>query len=142
MAPHRRGATPTPEQMQAEADSAGLNWLVGSRAVLAVVEMGGNAVVGRISLRRCGLPGMGEIDLSVHPAWRGRGFAARALRLLSGWALADGGFDRLGIGVDPANVAAVNVARAGGFSERAVLSQWTRNDDGTFTDEIWFARPR
>lgn len=66
-----------------------------------------------------------EIGYWTHPEERGRGVAAAALRLLSGWALGPGGFVRLDLVVSVENAASRAVVRRSGFVwEGTARSAW------------------
>ena len=70
-----------------------------------------------------------ELGYMVTPAFRGRGLAVRALRLLTDWALTEIGLARveLIIGVD--NDASLRVARRCGYvSEGVRRSMWVKGD--------------
>jgi RimJ/RimL family protein N-acetyltransferase len=82
------------------------------------------------------------IGYTVHPSFRGRGYTARALRLLTEWAFDVAGFVRLELGTKLANIASQRAARAGGFEQEAVVRGRLRNPDGSYSDEVLFARLR
>jgi RimJ/RimL family protein N-acetyltransferase len=50
------------------------------------------------------------VAYSVFPAWRGRGVAPRAVRLVADWAIGDLGLRQLLLEANEANVASVRVA--------------------------------
>jgi RimJ/RimL family protein N-acetyltransferase len=75
----------------------------------------------------------------VHPAFRGRGYTARALRLLVPWAFGPGGFARLELGAKTENVASQRAAVAAGFEPDGVRAGRLRNPDGSYSDEVRFA---
>lgn len=52
---------------------------------------------------------------------RGRGYATRALRLVSDWALTEGGVERLELLAEPVNEPSCRVAEAAGFRREGVL---------------------
>ena len=120
-------------------ERAGLNWLVGQQAAMAVLDATSGAVAGNISVRRAGPSGVGGIGYAIHPSWRGRGYTARALRLVRSWALNDAGFNRLELGAKRENVASQRAARSGGFLDDGIRIGRLRNPDGTYSDEIRFA---
>ncbi len=71
-----------------------------------------------------------EIGYWVHPDERGRGVAARALTLLSRWALAEARFVRLDLQAAVANAASIRVAERCGFVREGTLR------------EAWYRGPR
>ena len=132
------GAERTSDEIHAMVAEARLNWLVGGQASMAVVDAQSGQVAGNVGLRRAGPPGVAGIGYAIHPDWRGRGFTARALRLLRAWALTDGGFNRLELGAKRENVASQRAARSGGFLDDGIRIGRLRNPDGSFSDEIRF----
>jgi RimJ/RimL family protein N-acetyltransferase len=118
---------------------AALDWQVGSVARMTVFDVVSRAVAGTIQLRLAGPPNVAGIGYAVHPAFRGRGITARALALLSPWALADGGFARLELGAKRDNIASQRAALSGGFEADGVRAARLRNPDGSFSDEVRFA---
>jgi RimJ/RimL family protein N-acetyltransferase len=99
---------------------AGGHWLAGTRAHAAILDTGSGAFAGEVGLFDVGGTGVGTIGYALDPRWRGRGFATRAVRLMSGWALdqgADGvGLARLVAGTGPANTASQRVLEKTGFT--------------------------
>lgn len=133
------GAAPTLAEAAAEADRAQLDWLVGGQARMAIVDVGTGEVAGSLTVRRVGPPGVGGIGYGLRPAWRGRGYTARALRLVRRWAFDTAGFNRLELGAKAANVASQRAARSGGFLDDGTRIGRLRNPDGSYSDEIRFA---
>jgi RimJ/RimL family protein N-acetyltransferase len=120
-------------------ERAGLDWLVGQIARMSVVDIATGAVAGAVQIRLAGPPHVGGIGYGVHPAFRGRGYTARALRLLAEWAFAEGRFARLELGAKHDNIASQRAAASGGFEPDGVRRARLRNPDGTFSDEVRFA---
>jgi RimJ/RimL family protein N-acetyltransferase len=133
------GTGRTSEEIRHAADTAGLDWLVGTTAVFAMVDVASGRFAGTLDLRRAGPPQVGGIGYVVHPAFRGRGFTMRALRLLVPWAFEAAGFARLELGAKSANVASQRAAAAAGFEPDGTRQARLRNPDGTFSDEVCFA---
>jgi RimJ/RimL family protein N-acetyltransferase len=133
------GRPQTREDFVASVERARLNWLVGQQSSMAVVDVATGAVAGNIAIRLVGPPGVGGIGYAIHPSWRGRGYTARALRLIRSWALNDAGFNRLELGAKRENVASQRAARSGGFLDDGIRIGRLRNPDGSFSDEIRFA---
>ncbi len=64
-----------------------------------------------------------EVGYWVAASHRGRGLASRAVRLLSTWALSEGGFERLDLYANPANQPSQRVAGNAGFTREGLLRQ-------------------
>jgi RimJ/RimL family protein N-acetyltransferase len=120
-------------------ERAALHWLVGQQAAMAVLDATTGRVAGNVVLRHVGPPGVGGIGYAIHPQWRGRGYTARALRLVRSWALGGAGFNRLELGAKLGNVASQRAARSGGFLDDGVRVGRLRNPDGSYSDEVRFA---
>lgn len=130
---------PTAADHARTAARAGLDWLVGMRAMLAIVDAATNAFAGSLTLRLAGPPQIGGLGYVVHPAFRGRGYTTRALRLLIPWAFGAAGFARLELGAKISNIASQRAALGAGFTEDGIRRGRLREPDGTFTDETRFA---
>jgi RimJ/RimL family protein N-acetyltransferase len=115
-----------------------LDWLVGRFAPFALVDRETGRFAGSLHLRRSGPPEVGDIGFAVHPAFRGRGYATRALRLVCAWAFEYGGFERLELGTKVDNTASQRSVRAAGFIAEGVATRRLRNADGSFSDELRF----
>jgi RimJ/RimL family protein N-acetyltransferase len=121
------------------AAQAGLDWLVGAIARFAMVDVATGRVAGSVDLRKAGPPQVGGIGYVVHPAFRGRGYTSRALRLLVPWAFEVADFARLELGAKQDNAASLRAAANAGFEPDGVRERRMRNPDGTFTDETRYA---
>ena len=76
------GVTPSEADVTRMTLQAGLDWLVGTVAPFAMVDVATGLTAGSLRLRLAGPPNVGGIGYAVHPAFRGRGYTTRALRLL------------------------------------------------------------
>jgi RimJ/RimL family protein N-acetyltransferase len=76
------GRAPTATEISRMATRAGLDWLVGTAATFAMVDVASGRMAGSLRLRQAGPPNVGGVGYAVHPAFRGRGYTSRALRLL------------------------------------------------------------
>lgn len=133
------GVAPTLADIERIGARAGLDWLVGSAASFAMLDVATGAVAGSLRLRLPGPPDVGGIGYGVHPSFRGRGFTTRALRLLVPWAFDVAGFARLELGAKDGNVASQQAALRAGFHPDGIRQARLRNPDGTFADEVRFA---
>jgi RimJ/RimL family protein N-acetyltransferase len=122
-----------------QCEQAELMWLVGPVALFAMVDEASGRVAGSVRLRQAGPPQVGGIGYVVHPAFRGRHYTARALRLLVPWAFEVAGFARLELGAKVGNEPSLRAAAAAGFERDGVRRCRLRNADGTFSDEIRYA---
>lgn len=123
----------------ATAEAARLHWLVGPVGRMTIVDVATEAPAGSMQVRLSGPPNVGGIGYGVHPAFRGRGYTTRALRLFIAWAFGAGGFTRLELGAKVANVASQKAALHAGFEPDGVRAARLRNPDGSFSDETRFA---
>jgi RimJ/RimL family protein N-acetyltransferase len=105
----------------------------GTRAAFAIVEEGGE-FVGFAALVRID-PDAHEAEAGyiVSPRARGRGVAARALRLLTEWALDELALERVELRITPENLPSIRVAERCGYVREGVLrsvlfKQSTRSD--------------
>lgn len=133
------GVAPTADQIARQTARAGLDWIVGSNARFAMIDAATGDVAGSMLLRLAGPPDIGGVGYAVHPAFRGRGFTTRALRLLADWAFDAAGFARLELGAKSDNRASQQAALRAGFEPDGVRRARLRNPDGSFADEVRFA---
>jgi len=132
------GTAPPPARVAAMTRGAALEWVVGPAAPMTIVDVASGRFAGAVRLRKPGPPGVGSIGYVVHPAFRGRGYATRALRLIVAWAF-DAGFARLELGVKIDNPASLRVAERAGFVREGVRAARLLSPDGTYVDEVSFA---
>ena len=98
-----------------------LAWQEGS-APLTIVERDTGEVAAAITLWVRGRTG--ELGYWAVPDQRGRGFVPRAVRLLSDWAFADLGVQRMQLGTFPGNGSSERVAEKCGFTREGLLRSW------------------
>ncbi len=80
-------------------------------------------------------PTIGTVGYWLLPAARGRGLAARAVRLLSAWAIRDLGFRRLRLLAESSNERSQRVAERSGF-RRAEVLVGNGTIDGRSVDQV------
>jgi RimJ/RimL family protein N-acetyltransferase len=94
----------------------------GTRAGFAIVDEADGSFLGLIALVRIDREGReAEAGYIVAPQARGRGIAARALHLLTGWALKELELERVELRISAGNVASERVAERSGFVREGVL---------------------
>ncbi|GGL89941.1 GNAT family N-acetyltransferase [Micromonospora yangpuensis] len=131
---------PEPSAIETRCRLAESAWLVGETARLAIVDAASGAFAGS-----CGLgypePGTGHatIGYALSPAFRGRGLATRAVRLLARWAFDSVGVARIGAGTVPDNTASHRVLQRVGFHREALLRARLPGLAGGRLDDLTFA---
>ncbi len=104
-------------------------WRTETGAGWAVVEAG--TVVGQISLREVDLvDGLGEVSYWVLPAFRGRGFAGRALSAMTAWCFGTFGLHRIDVLHSTRNPASCRVAERAGYLLEGTRHSCVRHADG------------
>jgi RimJ/RimL family protein N-acetyltransferase len=97
-------------------------WGDGSRAGFAIVDPMVETFTGMIAFVSLRLDhAEAEVGYIVAPAARGRGIAARALRLLSRWGFDELGLARIELRAELENPASVRVAERCGYTREGVL---------------------
>lgn len=125
--------------VRAMAGGAGLHWLVGPRTSLSMIDLATGSYAGGLSVRMTGPPGVLTLGYAVHPAFRGRGYTTRALRLFADWAFTQAGVARLELGARTGNLASQHAARNAGFVPEGVFAGRLAGIDGNQHDEARFA---
>jgi len=109
---------------------------------LAIEADDGAAYLGEIALflraPEAAEAGIGEIAYVVAPVARGRGIATSAVRLLSEWAFAELGLERLQLSIHPQNVASRRVAEKAGYQHEGTLRA-TKVIRGRRVDSMMFS---
>ncbi len=119
---------------------ANLYWLLGKKMMLSIFENKTQELIGRISLRPVVPPRVGDVGYGVFSGFRGKGYASQALKMLSGWLMTDGGFNRLELGVKPENIASKKVALKAGYVLEGISKSRLINQDGTFSDQLSYVK--
>jgi len=110
----------------------------GPTRAFAVRDAATGQLVGHCELRHQEA-GIAHVSYSTGWANRGRGYASRALRLLSAWAFREADVERLELYVEPDNTASRGVARRAGFQQEGLLRMQGRGSTGRH-DMILYAR--
>ena len=100
-----------------------------------IVDATDGDLYGAIEVR---LGEVGSIGYWIAAEARGRGIATRATRLLSEWALTEGGVERLELTTHPDNVASQRVAEKAGFTREGTLRGHVKFPDGR-RDSVMFS---
>lgn len=129
---------PDEAETRANIERAADAWRQGTWAVFRIADRATDRVVGGVNLRLTEYQ-IGEISYFLHPSARGRGWATRAVLLVTRWAFHDLGIERIELRVHPENEASRRVAERAGFvfegTERASRA-WP---DGTRFDSLLFS---
>ena len=119
---------------------AASRWLAGEAADLTILDAATGAVVGGCALFY-DEPATGQamVGYSLLPEARGRGLAARTVRLVAGWAFGVG-VARLWAGTRPDNVASQRVLERAGFQREGLLRGRLPGPDGVRVDSVVYGR--
>ncbi|MYT20972.1 GNAT family N-acetyltransferase [Streptomyces sp. SID7760] len=108
--------------------------------VLLAITVDGGEPLGEVMLRRA--PEGTELGYAVGPAHRGRGLAARAVRVMAAYAFEQLGVDRVILELEAENAASVAVAVKAGFSLLDVPLIEGEEKGRPYTLQTWgLARP-
>jgi RimJ/RimL family protein N-acetyltransferase len=131
---------PPPDDAEARAtiERAATAWREGSWAVFGITDRATDRVVGGVNLRFADYE-IAEVSYFLHHSERGRGWATRAVLLVSRWAFDELGIERIELRAHPENEASRGVAERAGFvfegTERASRA-WP---DGSRFDSLLFS---
>jgi RimJ/RimL family protein N-acetyltransferase len=100
-------------------------WRSGRAAPLIIADAATDEAAGLSNLQRKS-DTYATVAYRVFPAWRGRGFAARALNLVAGWAFADLNLPRLVLEIDEGNAASIRVPRRCAFTRHGTTDAGDR----------------
>jgi RimJ/RimL family protein N-acetyltransferase len=129
----------TTETATAAIEAWRAQWAAGGpRRAFAIRTLPDQALAGGCELR---IEGDGRAALSywIFPAFRGRGLASRAVRLVTAWAFAQLEVARVELLIEPDNHASLAVARAAGFTREGLLRGHTSVGDCR-TDMVSWSR--
>jgi RimJ/RimL family protein N-acetyltransferase len=131
---------PEPAQVARRCARAPARWLAGERADLVIVATASGEPAGEIGLyHQEPANGQAVIGYGMLPAWRGRGFATRAVQLLALWAFAETPVARLVAGAMPENIASQRVLRRAGFRREGYTRARLPGASGRRVDDVQYA---
>ncbi|MEV0457127.1 GNAT family N-acetyltransferase, partial [Catellatospora methionotrophica] len=117
------------------------DWLEGIRATCVILDAASGAFAGEIGLYyQERFLQQAVLGYALRPEFRGRGFATRAARLLSDWAMEQAGVVRVVAGTFPYNEASRRVLGRAGFELEGTLKARLPGKDGTRIDDVQFVR--
>ncbi|MGE5829665.1 MAG: GNAT family N-acetyltransferase [Micromonosporaceae bacterium] len=131
---------PTFDQVAARFATEEASWLAGDRAHCSVLDAATGTFTGDIGLFYFE-PSAGQamIGYNLLPAWRGLGYATRAVRLIAAWAFDQVGVARLIAGTSPENVGSQRVLERAGFRQEGYQRARLPGPDGTRVDDLLYA---
>jgi RimJ/RimL family protein N-acetyltransferase len=131
---------PSRSEIEARCTRSASHWLAGERADLVILDGATGAVAGDIGLYyQEPQTGQAMIGYSMLPAWRGRGYATRAARLVARWAFTSAGIARLVAGTMPSNVGSQRVLEKAGFRREGLQLSRLPGVGGGRIDDVLFA---
>jgi RimJ/RimL family protein N-acetyltransferase len=131
---------PPRAEIEARCTRSASRWLSGERADLVILDAATGALAGDIGLYyQEPQTGQAMIGYSMLPAWRGRGYATRAARLVARWAFTSVGIARLVAGTMPSNVGSQRVLEKVGFRREGLQLSRLPGAGGGRIDDVLFA---
>ena len=131
---------PDPVENQRRCAQAPSAWLAGREARLTIRDAVTGAFAGWIGLHLAEpITGQAMVGYSLLPAWRGRGYATRAVALLAEWAFRHAGVERLIAGTAPDNVGSQRVLEKVGFRREGYQRSRLPGPAGTRVDDVLYA---
>jgi RimJ/RimL family protein N-acetyltransferase len=115
--------------------------LAGEELSLAVTDAESGGLLGAIGMRLASTERRADVGYWVAASARGRGTAARAVRLLSRWAFEALGVERVQVTTHPLNKASQRVALRAGFEREGLLPDYQLRK-GVWEDRVVFSLPR
>jgi RimJ/RimL family protein N-acetyltransferase len=113
-------------------------WTDGSEAWFTICEAGNAGYCGEVALRPEGDRRRANLEYWLVPEMCGRGFATRAVNLVTAWAFPELGIARVQLWTEPDNLASQRVAVASGFTREGLRHY--DEIDGQRVDSVFFSR--
>jgi RimJ/RimL family protein N-acetyltransferase len=128
------------EQLDRHCAHAEADWLAGVKARLTIRDAVTDTFAGDIGLFYAEpVTGQALVGYGLAPEWRGRGFASRAVRLVTGFAFGHTGIVRLIAGTAPDNAASQRVLAAAGFQREGYQRSRLPGPGGSRIDDVLWA---
>ncbi len=129
--------SPPFEQIRTQCEQAESLWLAGIRADLTIRDTASGNYAGEIGVYYME-PRLQQalLGYSVAPSWRRRGYATRAVRLVSEWVFANTDIVRLTAGAAPDNEGSQRVLASAGFAREGIQRMRLPGPDGTRIDDV------
>ncbi|WP_214110047.1 GNAT family N-acetyltransferase [Acrocarpospora catenulata] len=123
--------------------TAGMRWLSGEQAEIAIRDAATGAYAGDIQLSNI-IPPLAQamVGYSLHPDFRGRGFVTRSVNLLVSWAFEHTSILRVVAGTNPTNTPSHEVLKRAGFTMECLVKNLLPGPNGTRIDNIQWSRSR
>jgi RimJ/RimL family protein N-acetyltransferase len=120
-------------------DRSAQGWAAGTAASFVIADAAGGEGLGMIGLHLFPAdPALAEVGYWLRRAARGRGAATTAVRLVSAWAFARLGIERLNLQTDRDNAPSQRVAERAGFTREGLLRAWMVTPGGR-RDSVMFS---
>jgi RimJ/RimL family protein N-acetyltransferase/nitrite reductase/ring-hydroxylating ferredoxin subunit len=114
-------------------------WHDGTGYEFAIVDAATDRYVGSIGLHIGPNPRRHAIGYLVAPQARRRGYAVRALRLVTRWGFESLGIERLALWTLPGNIASQAVAEKAGFRFEGLARNWEADHDDRPVDAVMYS---
>jgi RimJ/RimL family protein N-acetyltransferase/nitrite reductase/ring-hydroxylating ferredoxin subunit len=114
-------------------------WHEGTGCEFAIADAATDRYVGSIGLHLGSNPRRHSIGYLIAPEFRGRGYATRALRLLTRWGFEQFGIERLALWTLIGNAASQQVAEKAGFRFEGLARNWETGRDGKPIDAVMYS---
>ena len=118
---------PSGAQLGSQSETADAERIAGERVRLTIAESETDICRGRMTVSHFDFDhGRAELGIWLAPEGRGRGWAARAMRLAADWLFDACGIERLELLAEPDNEPILRAAAAAGFVREGVLRGYVR----------------
>jgi RimJ/RimL family protein N-acetyltransferase len=132
---------PTFESVLATCETAEYQWLAGVQATFVIRDTATGSYAGELGLfyQEPQLQ-QARLGYSIAPAWRRKGYATRAARLVGDWVFANTDVVRLVAGTAPDNTGSQSVLEGAGFQREGFEAKRLPGPDGARIDDCSYVR--